>query len=91
MMGGALAFCSPSRLPDRNGKPSLKAATGKILVERTNLNGYRLGEVNSLRESRAPEKDSELSAVAQGAQPSARIGAVPGLFGADQQTERLSA
>ena len=56
-----------------------------------NLGGYRLGEVNSRRESRPPERHSEHMAPAQGARPSTKNGRVPGLFRFDQQTERLSA
>jgi hypothetical protein len=50
-----------------------------------------MGQVNGRRESRALESDSELPAPVQGAQPSTKNGRLPGLFRADQQTERLSA
>jgi hypothetical protein len=50
-----------------------------------------MGQVNGRRESRASESDSEPPAQVQGAQASAKNGRIPGLFRADQQTERLSA
>ena len=53
--------------------------------------GYRMGEVNGRRESRASERDFELPALAQGAQPTAKNGGIPGLQRVDLQTERLSA
>jgi hypothetical protein len=53
--------------------------------------GYRMGQVNGRRESRASESDSEPPAPVQGAQASAKNGRIPGLFRVDQQTERLSA
>src|SRR5688572_1762006 len=50
-----------------------------------------MGQVNGRREGRTLESDSEPSAQVQGAQASAKNGRIPGLFRADQQTERLSA
>jgi hypothetical protein len=50
-----------------------------------------MGQVNGRRESRALESDSEPPAPVQGALASAKNGRIPGLFRADQQTERLSA
>jgi hypothetical protein len=50
-----------------------------------------MGQVNGRRESRALESASEPPAPVQGAQASAKNGRIPGLFMADQQTERLSA
>ena len=50
-----------------------------------------MGQVNSRGESRASESDSEPPAAIQGAQPSTKNGRIPGLFRADQRTERLSA
>src|SRR5512132_4327858 len=50
-----------------------------------------MGQVNSRRESRALESDSEPPAPVQGAQPSTKNGRIPGLFRADQRTERLFA
>jgi hypothetical protein len=49
-----------------------------------------MGQVNGRRESRALERDFEPPTPVQGAQPSAKNGRIPGLFRADQQTERLS-
>ena len=59
----------------------------KILIQLTILCGYRMGEVNSRRESRASERGFELPAQAQGAQPPARNGGIPGLQRADRWTE----
>jgi hypothetical protein len=50
-----------------------------------------MGQVNGRREREALESDFEPPAPVQGAQPSTKNGRIPGLFGADQQTERLSA
>jgi hypothetical protein len=50
-----------------------------------------MGEVNGCRENLASERDFEPTALAQGAQPSAKNGRIPGPFGAAQRTERLSA
>jgi hypothetical protein len=49
-----------------------------------------MGQVNSRREGRASERDFELPVPAQGAQPSAKNGAVPGLQHADRPAERVS-
>ena len=48
-------------------------------------------DVQRAREGRPLESDSEPQAQVQGAQASAKNGRIPGLFMADQQTERLSA
>ena len=50
-----------------------------------------MDQVNSCRESRASERDFELPARAQGAQPTAKNGQIPRLFRADHRAERLSA
>jgi hypothetical protein len=49
-----------------------------------------MGLVNGRREERALESDSEPPAPAQGAQPLARNGRIPGLFRTDHSAERVS-
>jgi hypothetical protein len=49
-----------------------------------------MGEVNSHGERRASERDFELPAPAQGAQPSAKNGRIPGLQRAGDRAERVS-
>jgi hypothetical protein len=50
-----------------------------------------MAAVNSHGERRSTERDFEPTARAQGAQPSAKNGRIPGLFRAAQEMERLFA
>src|SRR5918996_3033962 len=71
-----------------NSASSAHQAT--LCYDEKNSSGYRMAEVNSRRESRASERDFEPPAPAQGAQPSAKNGGIPGLQRADPRTEKLS-
>ena len=77
--------------PIENSNPASARRRPKILESKENLSGYRMGQVNSRRESRPLESDFEPPAPVQGARPSTKNGRIPGLFRFDQQTERLSA
>jgi hypothetical protein len=84
-------FDAGGRSPESNFELNAGPHSAKVLIIKENANGYRMGEVNSRRDSGAPERDFEPPAPAQGAQLSRKNGGIPGLFRADQQTERLSA
>src|SRR5918996_3515163 len=71
-----------------NSASSAHQAT--LCYDEKNSSGYRMAEVNSRRESRASERDSELPAPAHGAQPPAKNGRIPELFRADRSAERVS-
>ena len=66
--------------PIENSNPASARRRPKILESKENLGGYRLGEVNTRRESRPPETHSEHMAPAQGARPSTKNGRVPWAF-----------
>jgi hypothetical protein len=76
---------------ERNYKLGACHRSAKLLICLPKRSGYRMGQVNGRRESRALESASEPSAPVQGAQPSTKNGRIPRLFRADQQTERMSA
>ena len=90
MVGPHWLFDGGSRLPKWIAKLGRPALAAKLLFHKPDSDGYRMGEVNSHGESWLSERDFELLAAAQGAQPSAKNGRIPGLFRADQQTERMS-
>jgi hypothetical protein len=77
-------------LTNRNFEPRIWTTPPNFLSQRGNSNGYRMGQVNSRRESRASERDFEPPAPARGEQPSAKNGRIPGLLSGYRCAERLS-
>jgi hypothetical protein len=86
-----MCFELVSRPAKRNCKLGTCQQSAKCLEYLRKAKWYRMGQVNGRRESRTLESDSEPPAPVQGAQLPAKNGRIPGLFRADQQTERLSA